>query len=131
LARYCGATPHIQSETRRELSVAVANCVRCNPMRNALVRTQQRKDDTELFVRIENCFCRKKALPFSEEEKKNNDERKEERERENVPRDGKQIRRERKGTREHSCNQSDSLSAICAIHRSSSEHVRNCMLALP
>jgi len=70
LARYCGATPHIQSETRRELSVAVANCVRCNPMRNALVRTQQRKDDTELSSELKIVSAVKKLSLFRRKRKR-------------------------------------------------------------
>lgn len=115
LVRYCGG---IQSECH-ELSAAVANCVRCNPRHSdALVRTRH----GEAFVRIENRFRHKNSsLEESRTKEQEQGKRK----------GGKRAIWEREREKKCLCNQPDSLGAIRAIHRSASEHVRNCMPPSP
>jgi len=66
------------------------------------------------------------------EKKKDNREREKKRGVEGKRREKCGKRRKQTGKeRGKECNQSDSLGAIRTIHRSSSKHVRNCMLASP
>lgn len=136
LPRYRGATPRTQSETRRELSAADANCSVVIRRAGALVRMQRREGGREVR-RLSSELKIVAALNIRRENQRAKAREKErtiekERMREGWVGGAEKCGKRRKRTgkeRGKERNQSDSLDAIHTIHRSSSKHVRNCMLA--